>query len=113
MDATILRSDVYKLIHSGEAFDMQFVTCNRKKGTGGDLITAEGWMVLNARETSDVKGETDEYEEADTPLGDGGKDPNHEENGTVNVFNPANPGYHPVKVHYDLITTFNGKRVIN
>lgn len=116
MEQTILRSEVYALINSGEPFDMVFVTCHRKKGTGGDLYVCNGWMALHAREINNT-AKRDSPADPDTSGDDLNerlsKDPNHGENGTVNVFNPANPGYHPVCVHYDLIQFFNGKRVIN
>ena len=106
MEETILRSDVFKALISGEPFDMSWVMCDRRRGTGGELISVEGWMILSdeaevepgnvTRETTDVS-----------------RDPDHARNGTVNVFNPANSGVHPYKVHIDLIQTFNGKRVIN
>lgn len=110
-EGKILRYDVFKEIHSGEPFDMAWITCNRKKGTGGDIISAEGWMVVSdqPRETKDVKSETTE----NPSLKGEAKDPNHPDNGTVNIFNPANSGVHIHKVHIDLIQFFNGKRVIN
>jgi hypothetical protein len=111
MDGTILRSQVFKLLHSGDSFDMVWITADRRRGTGGDLISAEGWMVVEQ-----VKSEKLKVKSADAPaFGNGGpsRDPNHPENGTVNVYNPANSGVHPHKVHIDLIQFFNGKRVIN
>jgi hypothetical protein len=103
-----LRSEVYEALHSGEPFDMEFITCHRKKGTGGDLFSVEGWMKISGKTT-----------ETDLPynsirIGSGlTKDPHHIENGTINIFNPGNSGVHPISVHIDLIQFFNGKRVIN
>lgn len=115
MEKTILRAQVFQEIHSGEPFDMIWITCDRRRGTGGEIISAEGWMVVfrkaKAGETladqgGATPGASDEAEKIR-------KDPNHPENGTVNVYNPANSGYHPISVHFDLIQFFNGKRVIN
>ena len=115
MVGTVLRQEVYEIIQSGEAFDMEFVTADRRRGTGGDLIVCEGWMILRKDDRSPVTD--DRPDEEDNPssaiLQPSSKDPHHALNGTVNVFNPANPGYHPITVHYELIQVFNGKRVIN
>jgi hypothetical protein len=108
MEGTILRSEVYKAIHSGEPFDATWITCDRRRGTGGDIISAEGWMKLTSDEVENVAASVSADEATRIK-----KDPNHPKHGTVNVFNPANSGHHPITVHYDLITFFNGKRVIN
>ena len=105
----ILRSQVFKEIHTGEPFDMVFITADRRRGSGGELIVAEGWMKLSYEQQHGGKELKILKEEASAE----NKDPNHEDHGTINVFNPANAGYHPIKVHYDLIQFFNGKRVIN
>lgn len=116
MEQTILRSQVFKEILSGEPFDMKWVSADRRRGTGGDLVSAEGWMICSrdpAVKNRESGTSTAELlilkEESDAAR----KDPNHPENGTVNVFNPANAGIHPITVHWDLIQFFNGKRVIN
>lgn len=108
MEQTILRSKVYELLHSGAPFDMEFITCNRKKGTGGELITCEGWMKVGGGQQSSVSHQQPSVATENTT-----KNPHHGANGTINVFNPANAGVHPITVHYDLIQFFNGKRVIN
>ena len=41
---TILRSDVLKLIESGEPFSMEFVTADRRRDTDGRLINVENWV---------------------------------------------------------------------
>lgn len=89
---------------------MVWISCDRRRGTGGDLMTAEGWMVMNPETLQNQKNTS---AEGSTKEDRTTKDPNHKENGTVNIFNPANAGIHPVTVHYDLIQFFNGKRVIN
>lgn len=119
MEETILRSQVFREVLNGAPFDMIWVTADRRRGTGGDLISAEGWMVCGY----DTAGKNQASGVSVTELmilkeesSDGDrqtKDPNHSDNGTVNVFNPANSGVHPITVHWDLIQFFNGKRVIN
>jgi hypothetical protein len=108
MEKTILRSDVVKALASGEHFDMEFITCNRRKGTGGKLISVESWLKISAS----TPEETLPFESIRTSTTIS-KDPHHDIHGTVNIFNPENAGVHPVSVHYDLIQFFNGKRVIN
>jgi len=110
MEGTILRQQVYEQLFTGEPFDMVFVTCNRKKGTGGELVSLESWMILHHPDEK-----TPQNEASDSQADDGkiSRDPDHAEHGTVNVFNPANSGVHITKVHVDLIQFFNGKRVIN
>lgn len=112
MQGTILRSEVWRQIHSGEPFDMIFITCDRRRRTGGELVTCEGWMVLSRDRESQAPAGATPPDPASAGAGIT-RDPNHEENGTVNVFNPGNSGVHPIRVHYDLIQFFNGKRVIN
>lgn len=112
MSETILRSEVFKQLHARESFDMVWITCDRRRGAGGDIISAEGWMFVSdeiqegrkAKNTSDKQAATTSLDR---------RDPNHPQNGTVNVFNPANSQVHIHKVHLDLIQFFNGKRVIN
>lgn len=107
-----MRSEVYDQILSGEAFDLLVISCDRKRGTGGKIITLEGWIVMrdDSKQMADDSKEPSSvsYHPSSTP-----KDPHHAENGTLNVFNPANSGVHPVSIHLDLIQFFNGKRVIN
>ncbi len=104
----ILRNDVYLHIMSGEPFDAEFITADRKRGTGGELAKVQGWMkVIHEVESSNLKVQSRE------PAAENSKAPNHAVHGTVNIFNPANSGVHPVSVHVDLIQFFNGKRVIN
>lgn len=110
MEQTILRKDVYDALQSGEPFDIQFITCDRRRATGGELVTATGWMKIQKDATHQAAGPgTGPRSGALTPS----RNCNHEENGTVNIFNPANSGVHPITVHIDLIVSFNNKRVIN
>jgi hypothetical protein len=77
--------DVIKAIESGEPFTLIFVTADRRRGTGGELITLENWC-------KKAPGTTPK---------------------TVRLFNPDNAETHPITVHHKLIQFFNGKRVIN
>ncbi len=110
---TILRKDVIAAIQNGEPITMEYVTADRRRGTGGDLISVDNWLKVS---TDVPKEPTLRQAQGDNPLLSGHDrhtDPDHAINGTVNIYNPANPGIHPHKVHWDLIQFFNGKRVIN
>jgi hypothetical protein len=118
MEATILRRQVYKELQSGEPFDMVFITADRRRKTGGEIVNATGWIVCGSSEESSKPGvknnskpkvlSSEELPDTKEP-----KDPHHKDHGTINIYNPANSGIHPISVHFDLIQFFNGKRVIN
>jgi hypothetical protein len=46
MEATILRSEVLRQMDTGAAFTLQFITADRKRGTGGELIKVENWTKM-------------------------------------------------------------------
>lgn len=104
MEATILRSQVIKTIDSGESFTMEFVTADRRRGTGGDLITVEGWCKKSSETVRDVKP-------GHVPIKKSGTTRNTFK--TVRIYNPVSTEAHPITVHYKLIQFFNGKRVTN
>lgn len=109
MEGTILRSQALQEIDTGEPFDMEFVACDRKRGTGGELIHVKGWQKMSARgQAEQMPGRI--RKAAISMLS---KNPNHWEHRTINIFNPLNRGTHPIKVHFRLIQFFNGKRVLN
>lgn len=105
MTGTILRSEAMKIIHSGVPFSAEIVTADRRRGTGGDLLTVKNWMKVNKENA--IAGDIG------INLGDTVRDPNHHLHKTVNIFNPANRKHHPTKLHFRLLVTFNGKRVLN
>lgn len=107
MEATVLRSEMLRQLDTGELFTMEFVTADRKRGTGGELVRLENWQKING--VPAVEGSTTQKRSAQ-PLG---KNPHHRLNKTVNLHNPHNKGVHPITVHIKLIQTFNGKRVTN
>lgn len=107
-EGVILRSEVLKQADSGEPFDMVIVSCDRKRGTGGELITVKGWQKLGTEEVAaKLPGQLRKTGLAIA------RSPHHWVNKTLNIFNPNNRALHPIKVHFRLIQFFNGKRVIN
>jgi len=108
MEGTILRSEVLKQADTGEPFDMELVACDRRRGTGGELIRVKGWQKMGTEEVArKMPGQLRKTALAIT------RSPNHWVNKTINIFNPNNRNLHPIKVHFRLIQFFNGKRVIN
>lgn len=108
MEETILRSAVLKEADNGDPFDMVFVSCDRRRGTGGELITVKGWQKMSTEQVAKrMPGQLRKTAMAIV------KNPNHWVNKTLNIFNPNNRNLHPIKVHFRLIQFFNGKRVIN
>lgn len=110
MDATILRSDVLKILDNGEPFEMELVTADRKRGTGGDLIELRGWQkIVGDRQPA---GNNSKFNIQNSTLAPT-RNPNHRTHKTINLHNPNNPRLHPITAHIRLIQFFNGKRVLN
>jgi len=103
MAETIDLLTVLDEIDTGNTFDMTFITCDRRRGTGGEIVEVKGWAKVKRE-----KGRGDEKSASFAAS----KNPNHFENKTINIVNPRNRRLHPVKVHWYLIEFFNGKRVI-
>lgn len=97
-----------KQVDEADSFDMTFITADRKRGTGGELINVKAWQKIDSKTPVErMPGRTRKLARSMT------KDPNHWENKTINIFNPNNLQQHPIKVHYRLIQFLNGQRVIN
>lgn len=108
MDETIDIRGILDHMDSGRPFDMTYVTADVKKRTGGRLVTVRkaiktGYKVkdgtqLTAAMLRKLKGDS-------LPE----KNPNHFENFTRNILLQ---GQEVRTVHIDLITRFNGKKVL-
>lgn len=108
MEDVILRSEALKRADNGEPFDMVIVSCDRKRGTGGELISVKQWEKLSSNAQAEkLPGQVRKTARAIV------RSPNHWINKTINIHNPNNRALHPIKVHFRLIQFFNGKRVIN
>ncbi len=98
-----------ELMDSGLPFDITYVTADVKKGTGGKLVSirkctktgykAKDGTKLTAATLRKLKGES--------IIAD--KNPNHFGNFTRNI---VIPGQEVRTVHIDLITRFNGKKIL-
>lgn len=80
-----MRSQVLQLLDTGEPATLEFVTADRKRGTGGKWMVLENWVKAGA----------------------------DNKKGTVLMKNPGAKHAHPVPVHIALIQTFNGKKLVN
>ena len=97
----ILRSEVLRQMDTGEPFHLEFVTADRKRGTGGELVKVINW----------TKQKKDPVQERKTALShnSGRSRPSK----TFIISNPHNKIQHPISVHVRLLQFFNGKRIIN
>jgi hypothetical protein len=108
VEQTILRSEVMKIADSGELFDMTFITADRRRGTGGEIIEVSNWQKMD--NDAPVERMPGRFRKTVRAMA---KNPNHWIHKTINIFNPGNKMIHPYKVHFRLIQFFNGKRVLN
>lgn len=92
----------------GEPFSMTFVTADRKKGTGGEIIRVANWVKARSS-TGDGISTNDKKKDVNKLIL--GKNPNHFKNKTRNIRNLRD---HKMirKVHIRLICEFNGKKVV-
>lgn len=103
----ILRSEAMKLVLSGQPFDMEFVTADRRRGTGGELKSVKKWMKLR----EDLPNE--KIPGSFAPKYRRERDSNNWGNRTLRIFDPADRSQHPITVHFRLIISFNQKTVLN
>jgi hypothetical protein len=104
----ILRSQaLQEIFTSGRPFDLDFVTADRKRGTGGQYIRVKKHMLL--RDSLPEEKQPDVYQEKFTRRRASG----NTDNKTFRIFNPAHRSAHITSVHNLLIQSLNGKRVVN
>ena len=109
MEQTILRSDVLQLIDTGDVFDLVFVTADRRRGTGGDLVSVKGWRKMTGEPVA--TGQPGQMRRKQNVCLS--KDPNHQKHKTVNIYNPLSRNIHPITVHIRLMQFFNDKKILN
>lgn len=95
------------MVLSGQPFDMEFVTADRRRGTGGDLIHVRKWMKLRENLPNE------KLPGSFAPKFKRQKESNNWNNRTFRIFNPADRSKHPITVHFRLIVSFNSKTVLN
>lgn len=104
MNGTILRSEVIKQLDTGEPFDLVFVTADRNRGTGGDLIEVKQWIKKSTPQPVGVVG---------TPTTVGRKKVQARPGAAIAIFNPISKNIHPITVHFKLMQFFNNQRILN
>ena len=109
MDSGVITlSEVLWRMGKGERFDIEFVTCNRKKGTGGAIRRITNCIQYGTGRSARPKPVVVGDETTDAVK----KSPHHFENSTRNIYSFAAGEKTIRKVHLRLITRFNGKRVL-
>ena len=94
--------ELLEWMDSGRHFSLTYVTADRKKGTGGDLVSIP-------RATKTGHRAKDGQKLTPAVIRQAAKNPNHSEHFTRNI---VLPNREVRKVHIDLITHFNGKKVL-
>ncbi|MGN6416874.1 MAG: hypothetical protein ACTHMC_05260 [Pseudobacter sp.] len=102
---TIQRHKVLQLIDSGEPFDLDFVTADRARGTGGKIKRVKGWQKYS--EAGPVGGRPSDFKATGRKKTTTGSD-----HRTFNIYNPNDRKQHPVKVHYLLMAYFNNIKIV-
>ncbi|MGV3588601.1 MAG: hypothetical protein ACO1OF_16465 [Adhaeribacter sp.] len=87
-------------------FTIEFVTADRERNTGGEVIRLE--KVVLARDVKGLKKKTSAILDSTEP--DRAANPNHWLNGTRNLYHTQSQQIR--KCHIRLITKFNGQPVI-
>lgn len=103
-DDSISLKEVLKYMDTGHPFSICFVTCDTKKGTGGEWIE-----IKNCRKHMHLSAEKLRRLEKAQPVSGYKKDPKHYENSTRNL---KLPNGEIRKVHIRLIRKFNNKTVL-
>ena len=93
-------------MNTGERFTITFVTLDKKRKTGGDLVTLENARKHQAGNIAEAHGKTSE---PPAPGETAGTNPNHTRNGTINI-KCADGNIR--KVHTRLIVKFNNEEVL-
>lgn len=92
---------------SGEPFSMTFVAADRRRGTGGDIVSVKNWVKVSKTPDGVVPASKKKRILSQIILA---KNPNHYENKTRNIRN-LRKLKQIRKVHIRLIVLFNGKKV--
>lgn len=104
---TITLANVIDEMNSGRQFDIEFVTCDEKRRTGGELKAYSGVIRSNTPKSPSGGLAAPDKRTVKT------KQPNHRYNSTVNLYIPREEKKNRFrKVHLRLITLFNGKEVL-
>lgn len=97
--------DQLDALNKGVPFDIKFVTCDRNRGTGGDILEIKGGRKCS---TLTKEGEIVYSKEVSSSPTGKSKNPNHYLHATRNILLPNGQ----IRTcHIRLIIEFNGKKV--
>ncbi len=108
MDNEITIKQLLGEMEAGRPFSLSFVTANKQKGTGGRIMSVTGALLSGYNLPSGTKLTGSVMNKA-TAHGRASKRPNHSNHFTRNILLPD---LTLVTVHIDLITRFNGKKIL-
>ena len=103
----ITLSEVLRIIDSGAAFSITVTTCDRAKGTGGQL---RHWPVAQLCRLADMPANLLKRNGIRSTAGIDRRNPNHHDNKTRNLLMPQTGEIR--KIHIKLINYFNNKTVL-
>jgi hypothetical protein len=108
MEQEITIKQLLEEMTAGRPFSLSFVTANKQKGTGGRIMSVTGALLSGynlpsgTRMTAAVMNKEIDQVKA-------GRCPNHRDHFTRNLLLPDKT---LITVHIDLITRFNGKKIL-
>lgn len=114
MQAVITLSECLAMMRTGEPFDLVWVTADRQRRRGGEILTAEGACQVIKRKPGAGPPETadrnpDSGPQSPKPQHPSPKNPNHYAHGTRNIRLASGKVR---KVHIQLIDSINGMKVV-
>lgn len=105
-EQVIQRHEAVQHINTGVACIVEFVEANRTKGTGGKLRKLMNWARLTKEVSTD--GIVGQYESRDTWE----RQKTTIDKEIIMMYDPDNTMMHPIPVHYWLLCSLNGKRIV-
>lgn len=99
-------SEALQIIHSGDPFSLKWVTADKQRNRGGEIIEIQGARLSSLKNYKPVA----KREQKGVDGMKISKDPHHWINGTRNIL-LSNGKIR--KVHIQLILEINGKKVLN
>jgi len=102
MEGTITIKEMLEYMDSGRPFDLSYVTADRRRGTGGQLLSA-----TRARKTGTAA--RDGQKLTASVVSAAARNPQHAEHFTRNIVLRDRT---VKKIHPDLVTKFNGRVVL-
>lgn len=102
----IQRWEAVQLINSGVPVTVEFVEADRRRGTGGRLRKLVNWAILT--KDIDTSGLAAHVQRKQTWQ----RQKITLDNEIIMMYDPDNNMKHPIPVHYWLLCTINGKRIV-